>query len=196
MIVAASVALGRKNSSGVRNSAASAMPTAVNAPGGGRFGPGVEVHDRAREAARSPDSRPRTAAAMLAAPSPISSWSGSMRWRFLAASVCATETDSTKPMIEISSAGPIRLRQSIQVERRQRQRRQPAAAPRRRSRRRGPASPKPKVSSVVTTTAATGPALASISASRGLSPAASSSGFSPLRTQNRNADRGRPRSAR
>jgi hypothetical protein len=35
---------------------------------------------------------------------------GSMRWRFLAASVCATETDSTKPMIEISTrdrrAGP------------------------------------------------------------------------------------------
>ena len=42
---------------------------------------------------------------MLAAPSPISSWSGTMRWRRLAASVCATETDSTKPISEIRSAG-------------------------------------------------------------------------------------------
>jgi hypothetical protein len=30
-----------------------------------------------------------------------------MRWRFFAARVCATETDSTKPMIEIRIAGPI-----------------------------------------------------------------------------------------
>jgi hypothetical protein len=31
-----------------------------------------------------------------------------MRWRLRAASVCATEIDSTKPMIEISTAGPIK----------------------------------------------------------------------------------------
>ena len=44
-------------------------------------------------------------AAAFAAPRPTSSWSGSMRWRFLAARVWATDTDSTKPMIEISAAG-------------------------------------------------------------------------------------------
>lgn len=56
-MVAASVACGREHSAGVRNSGASKMPTAVNA------------------------------APRLLAPSATSSWSGSMRWRRLAATV-------------------------------------------------------------------------------------------------------------
>ena len=44
-------------------------------------------------------------AAILAAPSSISSWSGSIRWRRLAASVWATDTLSTKPITESSRAG-------------------------------------------------------------------------------------------
>ncbi len=39
MMVAASVALGRKYKSGVRNNAASAIPTAVNAPAAGVSAP-------------------------------------------------------------------------------------------------------------------------------------------------------------
>ena len=42
---------------------------------------------------------------MFEAPSPISSWFGSIRSRRLAASVCATEMDSTKPTIEMINAG-------------------------------------------------------------------------------------------
>ncbi len=39
-------------------------------------------------------------------PRPISSWSGLIDWRRLAARVCATETDSTKPISAIrKSAG-------------------------------------------------------------------------------------------
>jgi hypothetical protein len=48
-------------------------------------------------------------------------------------------------------------------------------------------SPSPQTASVVTATAATGPALARMSASRGFRPARIRSGFSPFRTQNRKA---------
>ena len=50
-----------------------------------------------------------------------------------------------------------------------------------------PSSPKRPTTSVVAATAAAGPALAAISARRGWRPARISAGFSPLRTQNRNA---------
>ena len=49
MIVAASVAVGRKNSAGVRNITASAMPTAVNAPAAGVCAPASKfTTDRAK----------------------------------------------------------------------------------------------------------------------------------------------------
>jgi hypothetical protein len=49
MIVAASVAFGRKWRSGVRNSAASAMPTAVKAPAAGVSAPASKfTTDRAK----------------------------------------------------------------------------------------------------------------------------------------------------
>ena len=51
MIVAASVAVGRLKNSGVRKAAVSAMPTAVKHAGHRRLGAGIEVHDRAGEAA-------------------------------------------------------------------------------------------------------------------------------------------------
>ena len=122
---------------------------------------------------------------MLAAPRPISSWSGSIRCRFLAASVCATETDSTNPMTEINSAGssrrpissvenegsvsggsPCGTTPTILT---------PTAS-----------SPRLQTTAVVTTTARTGPAFVTISAKRGLRPRRQSIGFIPLRTQNRN----------
>ena len=94
MIVAASVAFGRKYSSGVRNRVASAMPTAVKAPAAGVSAPASKF---TTERAKPPvtGNPPEIAAPMFEAPSAISSWSGSTRWRRLAASVRATEIDST-----------------------------------------------------------------------------------------------------
>ena len=114
-----------------------------------------------------------------------------MRWRFLAASVCATDTDSTKPMIEISTAdinnwphnsgfseGAVSGGKPIGTS--------PTIAT--------PLFSKSKTHTarVVTATAPTGPALAKISANRGFNPRPSSKGFSPLRTQNKNATVLRP----
>ena len=45
----------------------------------------------------------------LAAPRPMSSWSGSIRCRFVAARVRAIEIDSIKPISDINIAEPIRL---------------------------------------------------------------------------------------
>ena len=93
-MVAARVAFGRKKSSGVRNSVTSAMPTAVNAPAAGVSAPASKF---TTERARPPvtGKPPETAAPTFEAPSAISSWSGSTRWRRLAARVRATEIDST-----------------------------------------------------------------------------------------------------
>jgi hypothetical protein len=123
---------------------------------------------------------------MLDAPRPTSSWSGEIRWRRLAASVCATEIDSTKPMIEIRIAGPTRSPISPRSKFGSVSGGSPCgtsptiSTP-------FPAKSKAKDKSVVTATAATGPAFARTSARRGFSPSFRSSGFRPLRTQNRKA---------
>ena len=93
-MVAARVAFGRKKSSGVRNSVTSAMPTAVKAPAAGVSAPASKF---TTERARPPvtGKPPERAAPTFEAPSAISSWSGSTRWRRLAARVSATEIDST-----------------------------------------------------------------------------------------------------
>ena len=123
---------------------------------------------------------------MFAAPRPMSSWSGVMRWRFFAARVCATEIDSTKPMIEIRRAGtkslPIRSNERSGLVKGGRlcgtspTHLTPQLSRRNRA-----------TKAVVTTTAATGPALVSTSASFGGTPLDRRSGLRPLRTQNRNA---------
>jgi hypothetical protein len=94
MMIAASAAFGRKNSSGVRNSVAMPTPTAVNAPAAGVCAPASKFTTE-RDSAPVTGKPPETAEPRSAAPSAISSWSGSTRWRRLAASVNATEIDST-----------------------------------------------------------------------------------------------------
>ena len=94
MMIAPRTAFGRKNSSGVRNSVASATPTAVNAPAAGVWAPASKFTTE-RESAPVTGKPPETAAPTSETPSAISSWSGSTRWRRLAASVRATEIDST-----------------------------------------------------------------------------------------------------
>ena len=128
---------------------------------------------------------------MLDAPRPISSWFGAIRWRRLAASVCATDTLSTKPMIEISSAGThsCAIRSGL-VEGRANGGNPCGIAPTRLT----PRAPRSSASAatMVAATAATGPALATISAACCVRPSRTSSGFNPLRTQNRNSVAGSP----
>ena len=64
MMVAARVAFGRKNSSGVRNSVASAMPTAVKAPAAGVSAPASKFTTE-REKPPVTGNPPETAAPML-----------------------------------------------------------------------------------------------------------------------------------
>ena len=128
---------------------------------------------------------------MLDAPRPISSWLGAIRWRRLAASVCATETLSTKPMTEISSAGTHSCAiRSRSVEGKAKGGRPCGIAPTRFT----PRSPRSNAiaARMVTATAATGPALATISAAWSFRPIRISRGFRPLRTQNRNSVAGTP----
>ncbi len=103
-MVAASVACGRKYSAGVRKSEASVMPMAVNTPAAGVCAPASKL---TTERANPPvtGKPPVKAAPRLLAPNATSSWSGSMRWRRLAASVCPTDTDSTNPTTLMRSAG-------------------------------------------------------------------------------------------
>ena len=108
-----------------------------------------------------------------------------MRWRFFAAKVCATEIDSTNPMTEIRIAGnksaPIRSNEkSGKVS----GGRLCGTAPTMRT----PWSDRPnsQTMTVVSTTAATGPALVATSAAPALTPFDFKNGLSPLRTQNRN----------
>ena len=109
-----------------------------------------------------------------------------MRCRRLAASVCATETLSTKPITEISRAGThSRAIRSGSVEGNANGGRPCGIAPTRSTPR--ALRSKDSAARMVTTTAITGPALATISAARGCSPSETSAGFNPLRTQNRKA---------
>ncbi len=71
-----------------------ATPTAVNAPAAGVWAPASKFTTE-RDNAPVTGNPPDTAEPRSAAPSAISSWSGSTRWRRLAASVRATEIDST-----------------------------------------------------------------------------------------------------
>ena len=72
MIVPAKVAIGSEASNGVRNSAASNIPTAVNAPAAGVSAPASKLTtDRAKPPVTGYP--PEKAAATLAAPRPISS---------------------------------------------------------------------------------------------------------------------------
>jgi len=82
MMVAARVAFGRKKRSGVRKIVASAMPSAVKAPAAGVSAPASKF---TTERAKPPvtGNPPDRAEPTFAAPSAISSWSGSMRWRRL-----------------------------------------------------------------------------------------------------------------
>ena len=105
----------------------------IGRPPAGVSAPASKVHHRPREAARHRKAAGGNRRPRLAAPRPISSWLGSMRWRFLAASVCATEIDSTKPMTEISSAGTNSAVMRSKSRPRQRQRRQRLRQPRPRS---------------------------------------------------------------
>ena len=103
IIVAARVALGRKNSTGVSNRAANPMPTAAIILAPGVFAPASKF-TMEREKPPVTGKPTDTAEATLAAPRAISSWLGLMRCRRLAARVLPTDTDSTKPMMEINMA--------------------------------------------------------------------------------------------
>jgi len=182
--------MGRDDSSGVRNSDASAIPPAVNAPAAGVRAPASKL---TAERAKPPVTGypPEKALATFAAPRPTSSWSGEIRWRRFAASVWATETLSTKPMIEISSAGT----QSRSISERSadgtaKGGRPDGMAPTRST----PFAPRSSrlVARIVSTTAITGPPLATMSAARGGRPSAVSARPKPLRTQNRKISAGRP----
>jgi hypothetical protein len=108
-----------------------------------------------------------------------------MRWRFLAASVWATETDSTKPMIEIRTAGPI----SSPTDRARRTAWSAAAGPAARRRQSDACgfTEKAQAMKVVTTTAPPARPWQHVGQLAASCPVDSSSGFSPLRTQNRKA---------
>ena len=132
---------------------------------------------------------------MLAAPRPISSWSGSMRWRRLAASVWATETDSTKPMTEISSAGTASAGHSRESNDRQRQRRQALRDLADDARRPAAEVEAPDRQRWSTTTAATGPALAARSADAGRQAQAHERRLQPAAHPEQEGERQRRRSA-
>ena len=104
MIVAARVALGRKYRAGVRKAAARAMPPAVIIDAAWVLAPASKLTTD-REKPPVTGNPPETPAAILAAPSPISSWFGSMRSPRLPPRVRPTETDSTNPMRAINRAG-------------------------------------------------------------------------------------------
>ena len=72
MIVAANVALGKKNNSGVKSRAANPIPIAVKAPAAGVSAPASKL---TTERAKPPVTGypPETADAMLDAPKPINS---------------------------------------------------------------------------------------------------------------------------
>src|SRR5690554_3106778 len=97
--------------SGVKNTTARAMPTAAKAPAAGVAAPASKLMTE-REKLPVTGNPPETAAPRLAAPRPISSWSGRIRWRRLAARVWAIDTDSTNPTILINKAGTSKARQS------------------------------------------------------------------------------------
>ncbi len=111
MMVAARVARGRWVSRGVSSSVAPPMPSAVKAPAAGVAAPASALTTE-REKPPVTGMPPEKAAPRLAVPSPASSWSGSMRSRRRAASVSATEMDSTNPTMLISSAATPSSRQS------------------------------------------------------------------------------------
>ena len=94
MMMAASAVFGMKKSRGVRNSVASATPIAAKAPAAGVWAPASKFTTE-RDSAPVTGNPPETAEPISATPRAMSSWSGSTRWRRLAASVSATEIDST-----------------------------------------------------------------------------------------------------
>src|SRR5690554_1614134 len=102
-MVAANTACGKLWNKGVKNKAVMAIPTAVNTPAIGVLAPASKLTIE-REKPPVTGKPPLTAEAILAAPKPTNSWSGSIRSRRLAARVCATETDSTKPTKLINKA--------------------------------------------------------------------------------------------
>jgi hypothetical protein len=118
-----------------------------------------------------------------------------MRWRRLAASVWPTDTDSTKPTTLISSAGTASCCHSARSHSGRVNGGRPCGM--------WPTiftpcacQPKAQARPVVTAMAATGPALVSMSAVRAARPRRTSSGLSPLRTQNRKAVAHTPTSQR
>ena len=116
----------------------------------------------------------------------MSSWSGSIRWRFFAARVCATEMDSTNPMTEIKTADVRRLLHRSSENFGIVSGGRPCGT--------APTIFTPKfcrssshTRAVVATIAATGPVLAIIFATGSVRPSVNKSGSKPLRTQNRKA---------
>ena len=189
-MVAAKVALGKKYKAGVRKTVAKVMPTAVKTPAAGVCAPASKF---TTERAKPPvtGNPPVNAAEILLAPKANNSWSGSMRWRLLAASVCPTETDSTKPTTLISSAGTASDFQSAMS--------QSGAVKGGRPWGTVPTILRPcacqskaQVRMVLAAMAATGPALATKSAGRASMPQRTSKGFKPLRTHHKNAMAVRP----
>ena len=185
MMVAASMACGRWCSAGVSTSVARRMPAAVNTPAAGVCAPASKLTTE-REKPPVTGRPPVNAADRLLAPRATSSWSGTMRWRRLAASVCPTDTDSTKPTTLSSKAGTASCCHSARSHSGSVNGGRPCGM--------WPTTftpwacqSKAQAMPVVTAMAATGPALVSMSATRGARPSRTSSGFKPLRTQNRKA---------
>ena len=159
------------------------MPTAVNAPAAGVTAPASKL---TTERAKPPvtGKPPVKAAATLEAPRPINSWSGTIRCRRLAASVWATEIDSTKPTTLISTADVISSLHSFGSKFGSLSGGKPwGTTPTIES----PdlSRPKHQVTSVVAATAKTGPALTAILALLGFQPRSIRKAFIPVRTQNK-----------
>ena len=159
------------------------MPTAVNTPAAGVCAPASKF---TTERAKPPltGKPPVIAADRLLAPRATSSWSGSMRWRRLAARVWPTDTDSTKPTTLISSAGTASARHSSRSHSGRVSGGRPwGTLPTTFRPCAGQSSAQARVAD--TAMAATGPALASASAVRARRPRRSKLGLSPLRVQNK-----------
>ena len=169
------------------------MPTAVKTPAAGVCAPASKF---TTERAKPPvtGNPPVKAAPKLLAPSATNSRSGTMRWRRLAANVCPTETDSTKPTTLINSAGMASAFHNGMSHCGQVKGGKPAGTlptiltPAR-------CHSKCQVTNAVTAMPATGPALANTSAKRTGKPKDSNKGLSPRLAQNKNATVLNPRPA-
>ncbi len=167
----------------VSESVASAIPTAVNIPASGVRAPASKFTTE-REKPPETGEPPLTPEPMFANPIAINSELGSILWRLLAARVWATDTDSTNPTKLIrTAAGTRAAHMPGSMEGKRISGSPPGTCPTRLT----PALPKLKcqAAAVVTITADTGAAFATISAPRGARPSPTSAFFRYWRHRNR-----------